>query len=206
MTFATTTQENKVAAVTLAFWAFKFLATTLGELSGDFLSITLGLGDGLAFLGTFAVAMLLLVAQIKATRFHSLRYWTSMIATVALSSESSDFLSSHLSYGHGLDTLIFALCLLIVFGIWQRFCGPVRSCPIRQRQEELLYWAAVFFASGLGVAFGDLLTDSAGIGVLTGALMSAGVLAMVLTAYSVSRVNRSLLFWVAFIFTRPFGV
>ncbi|MGH8274749.1 MAG: hypothetical protein ACRES9_10970, partial [Gammaproteobacteria bacterium] len=77
--------------------------------------------------------------------------------------------------------------------------------PIQGRKEELFYWAAAFFASGLSVAFGDFLSDGVSISVLTGALMSAGVLAFVLTAYYASRIDRRLLFWIAFIFTRPFG-
>ncbi len=205
MTNAITTQWSKVPAVTPFFWLLKFLATTGGELLGDFLSTTLGMGDRFTFLITLAVTAILLVAQIKATRFHSLRYWGSLIATVALSSESSDMLSSRLLDGHRLDTLVFAACLLLVFVIWHRISGPIQYYPIRKRLEELFYWAAVFFASGLGVAFGDFLSDSAGISFLPGALICAGVLALMLAAYYTSRVDRRLLFWITFIFTRPFG-
>ncbi|MGH8274819.1 MAG: hypothetical protein ACRES9_11325, partial [Gammaproteobacteria bacterium] len=109
------TQWSKVSALTPYFWIFKFLATTVGELLGDFLSVTLGLGDRLTILITFVVTTLLLIVQVKATRFHSLRYWSSLIAIIALSSESSDMLSSCLSNSHRMDTLIFGLCLLTVF-------------------------------------------------------------------------------------------
>lgn len=199
------TSCGKVATVTLSFWALKFLATTVGELLGDFLSITLGLGDGLTFLITLATTTLLLVVQVKATKFQPIRYWPSLIAIVALSSESSDLLSRRLPAGHCLDALVFGFCLLTIFMIWYRVSGPIRNYFIRQRQEELFYWAAVFFASGLGVAFGDFIMDNMDIGVLTGAMMSIGVLALVLTAYYKSRLDRRLLFWIAFIFTRPFG-
>jgi len=200
-----TTQRNKVAAISLSFWVLKFLATTLGELLGDSLSITLGLGDSWAFLVTLAVTTILLGTQVKATRFHTFSYWPSLIAIVALSSESSDMLSGALSDGHRLDTLIFALCLLILFALWQIISGPIRLYPIQKGPEELFYWVAVFFASGLGVAFGDFLSDNLTLGILSGALITVIVLASMLFAYYATRIDRRLIFWVTFIFTRPFG-
>src|SRR5207237_6930098 len=82
---------SKVPQVTLAFWAIKILATTLGETGGDALSMQLNLGylvSTLIFLGFFLVTV---SAQISADRFRPLFYWACVVATTTVGTTTSDY-------------------------------------------------------------------------------------------------------------------
>jgi len=196
---------NKIAAVTLAFWIMKILATTLGETAGDFLSMTLGLGYYTALAITFAALAVVLYFQISAREFHPLLFWTAIVATTTAGTEISDFMDRSLGLGYAFGSLILFAGLLSVLGIWLYRKGRLSVAPIAQKDVEILFWLAVLFSNSLGTAFGDYLTDDAGLSFLQGAGVTAGVIAIVALLHYFTSMNDVLLFWIAFIFTRPFG-
>jgi uncharacterized membrane-anchored protein len=57
----------------------------------------------------------------------------------------------------------------------------------------------------LGTALGDWIADTGGLGYEGGALVFAGGLAVIVALYYWTDVSRVLLFWAAFILTRPLG-
>lgn len=205
LTASQTSAANKIAAVTLAFWIMKILATTLGETAGDFLSMTLGLGYYASLAITFAVLAVVLYFQIGARRYHPLLFWTAIIATTTAGTEISDFMDRSLGLGYALGSLILFAGLLAVLAIWLYRKGRLSVTPIVERDVEILFWLAVLFSNSLGTAFGDYLTDDAGLSFLQGAAVTAGVIAFVALLHYVTAMNDVLLFWIAFIFTRPFG-
>ena len=196
---------NKVAQVTVAFWVMKILATTLGETAGDFISMTLNLGYyvGLAITGVMLV--IILACQIGAKSFHAPLFWLAIVATTTAGTEVSDWMDRSLGLGYFWGSLILVTGLLGTLAIWYNREGNLSVYPIRQRSVEVLFWVAVVFSNSLGTAFGDFLTDNAGLTYIQGALVTAGVIGVVLVLHYATKINHLLLFWIAFIFTRPFG-
>ena len=201
----TTTLESKIAKVTLAFWTMKIFATTLGETAGDFLSMTLGLGYYVGLAITFAALAVILLGQISGTRYHPILFWTSIVGTTTAGTEISDFMDRSLGLGYLWGSVILVTGLMITLLLWYRKDGDLQSYPIVKRDTEILFWIAVLFSNSLGTAFGDFLVDNIGLSFIQGAMVTAGVIVVVAALHYLSRVNEVLLFWIAFIFTRPFG-
>ncbi|MEC5212969.1 putative membrane-anchored protein [Polaromonas sp. CG_9.5] len=195
---------SKVPEVTLLFWIIKIAATTLGETGGDAVSMSMNLGY---LIGTAIFAILFLVAvmaQIKAETFKPLLYWATIIATTTVGTTLADFADRSLGIGYaGGSTLLLAL-LLGSFFVWHRTLGSV-SMSVSSPKAELFYWVTIMFSQTLGTALGDWTADTAGLGYTGAAVVFSGLLALVVAAYFWSNVSRTLLFWAAFILTRPLG-
>ena len=196
---------SKVPAVTLGFWVIKVIATTLGETGGDAVTMTLGLGYlvGTAiFAGLFVAAVW---AQIKARRFHPALYWAVIVATTTAGTTLADFFDRSLGIGYaGGSSILFAL-LLATLWVWHRALGTVSVDSVTTPRAEAFYWATIMFSQTLGTALGDFLADTGGLGYEGGALVFAAALAVVAALYFRTSLSRTLLFWAAFILTRPLG-
>lgn len=196
---------NKVAAVTLGFWILKILATTLGETGGDWLTMTLGLGYGpgaLLLLGLFALTLL---AQLRARGFHRGLYWVVILSTSTAGTAMSDFLDRTLGLGYLRGALLLVALLAGVLAAWYRSEGHLSVQRIASRRAEGFYWMAILVSNTLGTALGDFLADSSGLGFAASAGLIAAVIAATALAYRFTSVSRVLLFWIAFVMTRPFG-
>ncbi|MCC0064939.1 MAG: hypothetical protein H6895_12740 [Defluviimonas sp.] len=196
---------NKIAEVTAAFWILKILATTLGETTGDLISQTLDLGYvvGLAITGTALVA--LLFAQVRAERLHSALFWAAIVGTTTAGTEISDLMDRTLNLGYLWGSVILTVGLLATLWVWHRRDGTLSVDPIVRRDAEIMFWVAVLFSNSLGTAFGDFLVDNLGLGYMTAAAVCTAVIAVVLVLHRARAMNHIALFWIAFIFTRPFG-
>lgn len=196
---------SKVPEVTLVFWIIKILATTLGETGGDAVTMSMNLGY-LIGTGIFAAVFLVAVGiQMRAKRFHPAVYWTTIIATTTVGTTLADFADRSLGIGYaGGTTLLFSL-LMLSLAVWYRTLGSVSVDSIGSPRSELFYWVTIMFSQTLGTALGDWTADSAGLGYEGGALMFSGLLLLVVAAYYRTRISRTVLFWTAFILTRPLG-
>nr|AMK59286.1 hypothetical protein Rpic12D_2113 [uncultured bacterium UPO50] len=196
---------SKVPEVTLLFWIIKIAATTLGETAGDAVSMSMNFGY---LVGTAIFAALFLVAvatQIKAKAFHPLLYWATIIATTTLGTTLADFADRSLDIGYaGGSSLLLALLLASLF-IWYRSMGTVSVEAISSPKAEMFYWMTIMFSQTLGTALGDWTADTAGLGYGGGAIVFSALLAIVMAAYYWTSLSRTLLFWAAFILTRPLG-
>jgi uncharacterized membrane-anchored protein len=196
---------SKVPKVTLIFWIIKIAATTLGETGGDAVSMSMNLGY---LLGTAIFAVIFLVAvgaQIKAKGFHPFLYWTTIIATTTVGTTLADFADRSLGIGYaGGASLLFALLMASLF-IWYRSLGTVSVDTISSRKAELYYWMTIMFSQTLGTALGDWTADTAGLGYGGSAVVFSVLLALVVAAYYRTNISRTMLFWAAFILTRPLG-
>lgn len=205
MTEASVPTMSKVAEVTAAFWILKIIATTLGETAGDFVSMTLGMGYYAALAITVAILVLVLFLQITSARYHPAMFWTAIIATTTAGTEVSDFMDRSLGLGYTVGSIILATGLLATLAVWYRSDGSLNVYPMIRKDTEITFWIAVVFSNSLGTAFGDFLVDNLGLHFLEGALVTAGVIVMVVLVHYFTRINHIVLFWIAFIFTRPFG-
>lgn len=196
--------RSKVPEVTLAFWVIKTAATTFGETGGDALSMTLQLGYAVStgiFFGFFIVVA---AAQIRARSFHPFLYWAVIVATTTAGTTMADFADRSLGIGYPGGSLILFALTMLVLGAWWLSEGSVSVNNITSPKVETFYWATILLSNTLGTALGDWLADS-GPGYEGGALVFAGALALVAIAYFFTSASRTLLFWLAFILTRPLG-
>lgn len=199
--------ENKVPAITLAFWIIKILATTLGETAGDVLSMTLNLGYAASTAIFFGIFIVTLLAQISSKSFHPFLYWAVILSTTTAGTTMSDFLDRTAGLGYIGGSLVLISILLAVLATWRFTTGSVSVSDIRTRKAEVFYWVTILFSNTLGTAFGDFLADSTGLGLgyEGGAVLIGGLLALIAAAYFFTRASHTLLFWLAFILTRPLG-
>jgi uncharacterized membrane-anchored protein len=196
---------SKVPEVTLWFWVIKIAATTLGETGGDTVTMTLNWGylAGTALFGVLLIALVL--AQIRAPRFRPALYWATIVASTTFGTTMADFADRSLGIGYtGGSSLLFA-CLMIILGAWYWTTGTISVNTVATPKSEAFYWAAITFSQTLGTALGDWAADTGGLGYGDGALAFAGALAVIAALYFWTRVSHVLLFWAAFILTRPLG-
>lgn len=201
----TNSRLNKVAEITLLFWLMKIVATTLGETLGDFLSMTLDLGYTIGIGITFVFFLIVLFIQLKAERYIPTFFWLVIIATTTLGTEISDFLDRSLHLGYTYGSLLLFLGLVITLFFWYKKFKTLSVYPIIEKNKEVFYWIAVLFSNSLGTAFGDYLSDVVGLSYLNGAFVTAGIIIVVFLLHKFTKINHIILFWIAFIFTRPFG-
>jgi uncharacterized membrane-anchored protein len=204
---------TKVPAVTLGFWIIKILATTLGETGGDTVTMT-WLGEtsdhavpGGYLIGTAIFGILLLVliwAQIKASRFNPWLYWATIVASTTCGTTLADFADRSLGIGYPGGSLLLLACVLGSLFTWSRTLGTVDVNSITGPREETFYWITITFSQTLGTALGDWAADG-GLGYSGGALVFGAALAVLAILYFATRISRVALFWAAFILTRPLG-
>lgn len=196
---------NKVAEITLLFWIMKIVATTLGETLGDYLAQTLNLGYAVGLAITTLFFIFALTVQVLQQKFSAAIYWIVIIATTTLGTEISDFLDRSLHLGYSLGSGLLLIALLATLGIWQATFKAITVYPLYGQKKELFYWIAILFSNSLGTAFGDFLSDILGLSYLTAAIITASVILFIMLLHYTTRINATLLFWIAFVFTRPFG-
>ena len=200
-----TANWGKVPEITLGFWIIKIAATTLGETGGDALSMSVNLGylaSSAIFLGLFIACV---VAQIRARRFHPFLYWLVIVATTTAGTTMADFSDRSLGIGYVGGSLLLFVLVLAVLGLWWAREGSVSVSHITTPRVESFYWATILFSNTLGTALGDFAADSGGLGYEGGALVFSAAILLVLLAWRFTRLSPVLLFWAAFILTRPLG-
>lgn len=196
---------SKVPAVTLGFWIIKILATTLGETGGDTVSMTMDLGY-LVGTAIFASALVILaVVQIRARRFHPFLYWTTIIASTTAGTTLADFATRSLGIGYAGGSVLLMACVLASLGAWRLVLGRIDADNVHTPRAEAFYWVTITFSQTLGTALGDWTADTGGLGYMGAALVFAALLAIVAALYFKTRLDRLILFWAAFILTRPLG-
>jgi uncharacterized membrane-anchored protein len=198
-------RQSKVPEATLIFWLIKVLATTLGETGGDAVSMSMNLGyalSSLLFIGLFFVAV---AVQISAKSFHPLLYWVVMIATTTAGTTMADFADRSLGIGYPGGASLLFLLLMASLTFWYSAEGTISVGTVTTPKIEAFYWISILFSQTLGTALGDWMADTNGLGYEGGALVFSAGLAAIAAAYFWTSISRTLLFWCAFVLTRPLG-
>ena len=196
---------NKLPQLTFAFWVMKICATTLGETAGDLLSMTLKVGYAISTLILFGVFAVSLVSQLRSKKFHPWLYWTVILSTSTAGTTLSDYMDRTLGLGYAKGSLILLVILVAIFTYWRISEETLSVTNVQTFKAEVLYWIAILFSNTLGTALGDFLADDSGLGFVGGALLVGSVLAIVAAAAFFTKISKVLLFWIAFVLTRPFG-
>jgi uncharacterized membrane-anchored protein len=202
---ATTPSVSKLPAIAAAFWVMKIAATTLGETAGDLLSMTLHVGYAVASLTLVTAFVVCLGLQLLSRRYHPPLYWLVILTTSTAGTTMSDYMDRTLGLGYAKGAALLVTSLLVVLGAWRLATGSLAVDRVTTRGSELFYWIAILVSNTLGTALGDFLADSSGLGFAGGAALIGGLLVLVLLATFFTKLSRVLLFWVAFVLTRPFG-
>ncbi len=196
---------SKVPEVTLVFWIIKIAATTLGETGGDTVTMTLNWGY-LAGSALFVAALIALVAaQIMARKFHPILYWATIVASTTFGTTMADFADRSLGIGYTGGSTLLAFLLAATLAWWRWSEGTIDVNTVSTPRVEAFYWAAITFSQTLGTALGDWMADTGGLGYEDGALVFGAGLAVIAVLYYTTNISRVLLFWAAFILTRPLG-
>jgi uncharacterized membrane-anchored protein len=196
---------SKVPRVTIAFWIVKIFATTVGETGGDALSMQLNLGyavSTLIFLGFFIVT---LFAQVKSKHYHPLFYWAVVVATTTVGTTTSDYLDRTVGLGYVKSSIFELALVIIVLMVWRYSTGAIQVDRIIDRKNEIFYWVTILVANTLGTALGDFVATTTGLGFTGGAAVFAGLLVVVAALHFFTGVSKSILFWAAYVLTRPLG-
>ena len=211
---ATESWVAKVPEVTLIFWIIKILCTTIGETGGDaftmsFLGETTSEANPNGYLiGTAVFAVIFLVAvalQIKASKFHPFLYWFTIIATTTVGTTFADYLTRSNGLGYTVGSALLLGCVIASLIVWKLSTGTIDVASVRSAKSEMFYWVTIMFSQTLGTALGDWFADTADLGYLGAAgVFGAGLLVLALLYY-LTRASRPVLFWIAFILTRPLG-
>ena len=196
---------SKVPQITLAFWIVKIFATTVGETGGDALSMTLNLGYAVStmiFLGFFVVTM---AAQVSSKHYHPFFYWLVVAATTMVGTTTSDYFDRTLGLGYVNSSIIELAAVIAVLVAWKLSTGSISADRITTRKNEIFYWVTILVSNTLGTALGDYIATSAGIGFQRGAMVFASLIAVVVVTYFNTSASRAVLFWAAYVLTRPLG-
>ena len=196
---------SKVPHVTVAFWIIKILATTLGETGGDAVTMTLKLGYAvgtLIFLGFFAIT---LAAQVASRRYHPFIYWAVVVATTTVGTTMSDYFDRTLGLGYVKSSIILFCGVLLILFVWHRVMGRIEFQNIVTKKDEIFYWLTILVSNTLGTALGDFTATDTGLGFERGALVFAGLIALVAAAHYFTKISDGVLFWAAYVLTRPLG-
>jgi uncharacterized membrane-anchored protein len=215
---------SKLPEVALAFWIMKIAATTLGETAGDLFAQTLGIGYFLTTVALFLIFLVTLAVQLRSRRYNPFFYWTVILSTSMAGTTMSDFMNRDASakyLAHGATSLgwgpqglglgypagaaILVSLLIAIFIAWSITGLPFALRDIGTLRAEALFWSAILVSNTLGTSMGDFLSDSSGLGYAGGALLISGLLAALLALRYVPAVPNVLLFWIAFVLTRPLG-
>jgi len=196
---------NKLPQITLAFWVMKICATTLGETAGDLLSMTLNVGYAMSSLILISAFLVTLGLQLFSKSHNPVLYWIVILSTSTAGTTMSDFMDRTLGLGYATGSAILICMLVSIFAIWRLSEKSLSVDSIHTTKGELFYWTAILISNTLGTALGDYLADDSGLGFAGGALLIGSTIAAVVLAKFYTKISPVLLFWLAFVLTRPFG-
>jgi uncharacterized membrane-anchored protein len=196
---------DKLPPVDKSFWVMKIAATTLGETFADYFSHTLKLGYAVAFSIFFVPLFLGLIIQILSKKYRPPLYWSVILLTSLSGTAMSDFMDRTLGLGYAKGSAILLSILIAIFVYWRASDQTLSVVHITTRRVETLYWITIVFSNTLGTALGDFLADNSGLGFKGSALIIGALLLLVTLAAFYTNFSKVMLFWIAFVLTRPFG-
>jgi len=200
------TALNRVPHIVLLYWVIKIASTTLGETGADMFSMTYELGYGTTIAVFLALFAVLLGVKLALKGYHPSAYWGTFTASAIAGTAISDFMDRTLGLGYMWGSAVLVVLLLLTLAAWHRRSRTsIDVDRITDASSELWYWIAFLIANTLGTAAGDFVADDLGLGFVLSAVAISGLLVLIAVLHYRTRVNGTLLFWLAFVLTRPFG-
>ena len=197
--------RNRVPHIVFLYWVIKIASTTLGETGADMFSMTFNLGYVETIAIFFALFLVLFAVKLRLRGYHPVTYWLTFTSTAIAGTAISDCIDRTLHLGYAMGSLLLVVLLLAVLAAWDKREGSVQVESITTPGAEVFYWIAFLIANTLGTAAGDFISDYLGVGFMGGAAIISGALLLILLLHYLSNAPGMLLFWLAFVLTRPFG-
>jgi len=199
------TVKDRVPHIIFLYWVIKILATTLGETGADMFSMTFQWGYATTLAVFMVLFLVLLVVKLLLKGYHSLAYWSTFTVSAIAGTALSDFIDRTLGLGYALGSAVLVVLLGIVLALWHKKEGSIHVESITKPSVEAFYWTAFLIANTVGTAAGDFIADNLGLGFQNGAILITALLAVIALLHRFTKISGTLLFWLAFVFTRPFG-
>jgi uncharacterized membrane-anchored protein len=196
---------NKLPAITISFWIMKICATTLGETAGDLLSMTMNVGYAISSMILLSFFFATVVVQLSVKKYHPVIFWAVILSTSTAGTTMSDFMDRTLGLGYATGSIILVALLVITLSVWKATEKSLSVTNIKSVRGEIFYWTAILFSNTLGTALGDFLADNSGLGFSGGAILIGSLLLLIVLVYRFTKASHIMLFWAAFVLTRPFG-
>lgn len=196
---------NKLPAITFSFWILKICATTLGETAGDLFSMTMNIGYAISSIILLGFFFRMLFAQLSSKKFKPIIYWTTILTTSTVGTTISDFMDRTLGLGYAMGSIILASLLTATLIVWKVTEKSLSVSNIVSKRGEIFYWTAILISNTLGTALGDFLSDNSGLGFAGGAILIGSILLLLVLLFYFTKISHIILFWLAFVLTRPFG-
>jgi uncharacterized membrane-anchored protein len=199
------TLGNRVPHILLLYWVIKIASTTLGETGADMFSMTYNMGYSstiLLFMGLFAFFLFI---KLRMKRYEPISYWLTFTATAIAGTAISDYIDRTLGLGYAMGSLLLITLLLLTLGVWYKYEKNINVENINNTTSEIYYWLTFLIANTLGTAAGDFLADDLGLGFAQSAMIISGLLISIALFYFYTKLSWIVLFWLAFVLTRPFG-
>ena len=200
-----TTIKNRVPHIIFLYWVIKIASTTLGETGADMFSMTFRFGYAETIMIFMSVFLVLLVVKLSLKGYHPLVYWLTFTASAVAGTAISDFVDRTLKLGYTGGSAILTALLVVTLAVWYLKEHSISVEYIPTFQAEIFYWIAFLIANTLGTAAGDFLADDLGLGFMHSAMVISGLLMVIALLHFLTKVPGVLLFWLAFVLTRPFG-
>jgi len=197
--------KNRVPHIIFLYWMIKIVSTTLGETGADMFSMTFNLGYGETIMIFMSLFLILLAIKLFLKGYHPLVYWLTFTASAIAGTAISDFIDRTLRLGYAAGSVVLITILLITLAAWYKKERSINVEYITTPTAEIFYWMAFLIANTLGTAAGDFFADNLGLGFMNSAILISVILIIVALLHFFSKVSGILLFWVAFVLTRPFG-
>jgi len=198
-----TTLKNRVPHIIFLYWVIKTVSTTLGETGADMFSMTFKLGYWETIAIFISLFLGLLLIKLSLRGYHPWAYWLTFTASAVVGTAISDFIDRTLKLGYAAGSAVLVTILLIILAVWYKKEKSINVEYIATSRAELFYWVA--FANTLGTAAGDFLSDNLGLGFMNSAILLSVILVIVALMHFYTKISGIILFWVAFVLTRPFG-
>ncbi|MBC7715048.1 MAG: hypothetical protein H7177_17000 [Rhizobacter sp.] len=196
---------NRVPHIILLYWIIKIASTTLGETGADMFSMTFNIGYGYTIVIFMALFLVSLGVKLAMKRYETISYWFLFTMTAIVGTAISDYIDRTLKMGYAAGSALLLTLLLVVLGVWYKTEKSIDVEKITTTRAELFYWMAFLVANTLGTAAGDYLSDNLEMGFMFSAALIAVVLVITALLHFYTKMSGILLFWIAFVLTRPFG-
>lgn len=200
-----TTIKDRVPHIIFLYWVIKIASTTLGETGADMFSMTFNFGYGATIVIFLSLFLVSLVIKLLLEGYHPAAYWLTFTASAIAGTAISDFIDRTLGLGYTLGSAILITLLLITLAVWHKKERSLNVEHITAPSVEVFYWTAFLIANTLGTAAGDFVADDLGLGFEHSAILITGVLVVIALLHFLAKISGTLLFWLAFVLTRPFG-
>lgn len=189
--------------VGVAFWVIKALSTAMGESTSDYL--VHAMVPQLAVLLGFIAFVVALALQFRQGRYVAWSYWLAVAMVGVFGTMAADVLHVALHVPYTVSAALYALVLAGVFFTWGKVEGTLSIHSIDTPRREFFYWATVAATFAMGTALGDFTAYTLHLGYFPSAAVYASLIAVPAVAYGWLRRHAVLLFWFAYVVTRPLG-